>query len=96
MLSITECRKILGDKAKNLSDENIEAIRDALYLQANLVFNNWQKSCLPAKRDFSKSPSASEKLASTPPLLRCRDRLDVNKVGVTADESGDSSRNDEH
>ncbi len=49
MLSIEQCKKILGEKAKNLSDENIEAIRDALYVQANLLFNHWQRSSCSIK-----------------------------------------------
>ncbi len=70
MLSIEQCKKVLGDKVKNLTDESIEEIRDALYIQANLAFNHWQKSRSLTEGDNGRSPSASEELASTPTPYR--------------------------
>ena len=43
MLSIERCRKILGTKAENLTDEEIEKVRDELYIGANLAFENWRR-----------------------------------------------------
>ena len=36
MLTIAECRKILGDKYKNCTDKQIEAIRALLYKFAQM------------------------------------------------------------
>lgn len=44
MLTLQHCKKVLGDKAKNYTDEQIEAIRDELYIAANLAFEHWRKS----------------------------------------------------
>jgi hypothetical protein len=49
MLSVENCKKILGDKAIGLSDKAVEAIRDELYVAANLAFAHWQKSCASTK-----------------------------------------------
>jgi hypothetical protein len=43
-LSVEKCKKILGDKAANMTDELIEKMRDELYVAANLAFSHWQKS----------------------------------------------------
>ncbi len=55
MLSIEQSKKILGDKAKNYTDEEIEAIRDTLYVAANLSFEHWRKNCSSTKPG-EKSP----------------------------------------
>ncbi len=44
MLSVETCKKIMGKDADNLTDENIEQIRDDLYIVANLAFSHWQQS----------------------------------------------------
>jgi hypothetical protein len=36
MLTIAECRKILGNKYKNCTDKQIEMIRELLYLFAEM------------------------------------------------------------
>jgi hypothetical protein len=43
MLSLERCRKILGDRSKNLSDEQVAVLRDSLYSAVNLIFDNLQK-----------------------------------------------------
>ena len=55
MLTLTHCKKILGDKAADLSDEDIEALRDELYVMANLSFTHWQKHCSSTKSEESSS-----------------------------------------
>ena len=37
MISIEECRKHLGDKGNQMSDEEVEKIRDSLYGLAELA-----------------------------------------------------------
>ncbi len=49
MLTLLQTKKILGDKAKNYTDERIEAIRDELYVAANLAFEHWRKNCSSTK-----------------------------------------------
>lgn len=58
MLSVEQSKKILGDEAKNLTDEQIEAMRDELYIAANLAFAHWQHSNVSAKGDVVPSPFA--------------------------------------
>lgn len=60
MFTLEHCKKILGDKAVGLSDEAIEAIRDELYIAANLAFNHWQKNCSSTKGGEKSSPAAGE------------------------------------
>jgi len=48
MLSIEEMRKCLDDK--NLSDKEVEEIRDGLYGLAEIIFEKWQQE----KRDKRK------------------------------------------
>ncbi len=55
MLSIEQCKKTLGDKSKNYTDGQIEAIRDQLYIAANLAFAHWQKNCSFTKGDEKSS-----------------------------------------
>jgi hypothetical protein len=47
MLSIKECRKVLGNKYKNYTDKQIKAIRDWLYritdLEKGRLTNNEKK-----------------------------------------------------
>jgi len=43
MISINKCRKILGETANNLSDQEIREIRDHLYSLAYLFFDLWAK-----------------------------------------------------
>jgi len=54
MISIKKAREILGDKYKNLSDEEIEKIRDEVYQLANLVFDSWLKKKQSEKRNKEK------------------------------------------
>lgn len=41
MLSIEQTRKILGKKAKGLTDEQLTEIRDGFYNLANIIFDKW-------------------------------------------------------
>lgn len=69
MLSVQDCRKKLnklGSKAQDLSDETIEQIRDALYIQAGLIFDEWRKSHCLTSGDSNTSPEVSQRLTSTP------------------------------
>ncbi|HRY76631.1 MAG TPA: hypothetical protein P5524_00485 [Candidatus Paceibacterota bacterium] len=76
MLSVEQCKKILGDKAKNYTDEKIEAIRDQLYILANLAFGHWQKNCSSAKEEEVPSSFVGAQLTS--PQLHAGDSTDVN------------------
>ncbi|MEJ0053154.1 MAG: hypothetical protein WDN10_00275 [bacterium] len=51
MLSIAQCKKVLGNEANLLSDEAVEAVRDELYIAANLAFDSWQKKGLVSAKD---------------------------------------------
>lgn len=42
MLSVTTCRKILGDVGKTLSDEEVREIRDLLYMIGKFDFERFQ------------------------------------------------------
>lgn len=42
MLTIEQCKKIIGDK--NLTDKEVEEIRDELYILANLAFEHWRET----------------------------------------------------
>ena len=42
MLSIEQCKKLIDDK--NLTDKEVEEIRDELYVLANLAFEHWRKA----------------------------------------------------
>lgn len=64
MLSLENCKKILGDKAIDLSDEAIEEIRDELYIAANLAFSHWQKNCSSTKREEKSSLTVGEQPVS--------------------------------
>ena len=41
MLSIKACRKCLSDYAKNLTDSEVETIRDLMYQFANVVVQDY-------------------------------------------------------
>ena len=60
MLTLEQCKKLLGDKAKNYSDEFIEALRDELYVAANLSFEHWRKNCSSTEGDGAASLSVGE------------------------------------
>lgn len=42
MLSVTTCRKILGEAGKSLSDEEVREIRDVLYRLGKFDFERFQ------------------------------------------------------
>ncbi|MFA6547854.1 MAG: hypothetical protein WCT11_02830 [Candidatus Magasanikbacteria bacterium] len=41
MISLPKFKELLGEEAKNLTDEDIERIRDAQYQFARLAFEKW-------------------------------------------------------
>lgn len=47
MISIENCKLILKDRANNLTDAQIESVRDQLYLIASLVINSTLTSSYP-------------------------------------------------
>lgn len=49
MISVNECRKVLGHSANNLTDLEIESIRDGFYAQAYVIFDLWAKEKLSNK-----------------------------------------------
>jgi len=55
MLTLTHCKKILGNKAADLSDEDIDILRHEMYVLANISFNHWQKKCSSTKTEESSS-----------------------------------------
>lgn len=42
MLSIEQCKKLIADK--DLTDKEVEEIRDELYILANLAFEHWRET----------------------------------------------------
>jgi len=56
MLSIEQCRKLIGDKT--LSDKEVEEIRDELYVLANLAFDHWKETKKPLKEQEGGSKPA--------------------------------------
>ena len=65
MLTLEQCKKILGDKAKDYRDESIELIRDQLYVAANLSFEHWKKGhCLTSGDATNTSSEVSQRLTS--------------------------------
>ena len=64
MLTLERCKKILGDKAIGLSDETIEAMRDELYIGANLAFEHFQKSNSSTKEEETSSLFVGEQPTS--------------------------------
>jgi len=49
MLSISKCRKELGDVAKNFSDEEVKKVRDTQYQLAEIIFDKWLEDRKPNK-----------------------------------------------
>lgn len=47
MLTIEQCRQILGEKAKNLSDKKVEEMRDCVYALADVSVEQALKEFLP-------------------------------------------------
>jgi len=41
MISISKCKKALGDAAKKLSDEEVKKIRDIRDKLADIIFDQW-------------------------------------------------------
>ena len=67
MFTLQQIRKVLGKKAEDLTDEQVEAIRDELYIAANLAFAHWQKShCLTSADAIPASLEVSQRLTSNP------------------------------
>ena len=43
MLSLSEFKKLAGKEADNLTDEQIEEIRDTQYQLVKIIFNKWMR-----------------------------------------------------
>ena len=43
MISLAKFKELMGDEARDMTDEEIEKIRDAQYKLAELAFEFWQK-----------------------------------------------------
>ena len=43
MLSINECKKILNEKKKGITDEELKIIIDLFYFWARIEYNNYKK-----------------------------------------------------
>ena len=77
MLTITHCKKILGDKAADLSDEDIDALRHEMYVLANLSFSNWKKNCSSTKAEELSSLFVGVQPTSNP--LPVGEPMDVKR-----------------
>lgn len=42
MLTLEQCKKLISDK--NLTDKEVEEVRDELYILANLAFEHWRET----------------------------------------------------
>lgn len=72
MLTLAECKKIIGEDIESLTDDNILAMRNALYGLAELVLdkkssenNNFVSPEGFGQKDTGVSPSKSIKSAGT-------------------------------
>jgi len=41
MISISKCRELIGPKGQDLTDQEVEEIREKLYELASLAFEDW-------------------------------------------------------
>jgi len=41
MISISKCRKLIGDKAEKMTNKEVEEVRDQFYKLADLAFDSW-------------------------------------------------------
>ncbi len=46
MISLVEFKKLLGEKAYLMSDEDIESLRQTQYYFANVLFKKWSEDKL--------------------------------------------------
>ncbi|MEA2562131.1 MAG: hypothetical protein QOH06_3635 [Acidobacteriota bacterium] len=67
MLSLEECRKILGDEARGLSDADLELLRQQLYGLADIAI-----SCFLTRRD--EGVTFPSEATATPPNAPERNR----------------------
>jgi hypothetical protein len=56
MLSVAECRKILGKVASNYTDEQIEEMRGTLYGLADLTINRYLREIEEKKTNTDSPP----------------------------------------
>ena len=43
MITLSKFKKLLGEEANNLTDEQIEEIRNTLYQLVEIIFDKWMK-----------------------------------------------------
>ena len=61
MLTVEQCKKLIADK--NLTDKEVEEVRDELYVLANLAFDHWKQT-----KSLKKDAIIDQEGASKPPL----------------------------
>ncbi len=54
MLSLPECKQLLGDEAENMTDGEVERLRDDLYSVADVLVD----VCLSPRQQSSVEPNA--------------------------------------
>ena len=55
MIPIPKFKELLGDEAKNMTDKEIEELRNAQYAWASLIFEDWaEKKGLKGKNTAKK------------------------------------------
>lgn len=54
MLGIKKTKKLLGDKGKDFSDEEVEKIRDEFYMLGNIIFEKWLVEKQAKKKNKNK------------------------------------------
>ncbi len=52
MVSLDRCRRLLGDKANHLSDEEVEELRDRLAALADVTLEQAIKDLYPSNHSF--------------------------------------------
>ncbi len=49
MIALSKYKRLLGEDAKGMSDDEIRQLRDAQYQFANLAFEKWKKERMGVK-----------------------------------------------
>lgn len=75
MLSLEECRKILGDEARGLSDAELDHLRQQLYGFADVAISFYL-----TRRDEGVTLPSKEPPTAKPPL-RSPERVEARRVG---------------
>lgn len=85
MISLEECRKILGDAARDLSDADLEFLRQQLYGLADIALTIALDRIKQERRDKeSPSPSTGQREIDSLWGKEAEDRLDAYARGEIA------------